>query len=104
MDIAKVNTQLTKENELLELLIETAKAFSDKKLGEEWADYLKGWQAINNDILDAKDGTSGEAELREEFKRLNAMHDSIEGSTNGANYWREMLKADIDNLKALGIS
>jgi hypothetical protein len=98
---------LKKENEMLDNLIERAKEFTNKTVGEEfvddlnsWVDDLVGYREINQQLIDMDD-KAFDAALRAEITLLEGMRNFITSQSEAAEYWRNKLAGDIDTSKAL---
>jgi hypothetical protein len=90
--------ELQKEDALLKALSDVCK--SHPGVGDAWHRFFSGYVARNMEV-EGLSGTDFDDTLRKEVKILTAMRDSITGSTDGANFWRDSVKDDIDATNSL---
>lgn len=101
---------LTKENQLLDELVQTASTYANNAVGNletavfnAWVEALSGHRNINAGLISMSDSDFDDA-LQEEAGLLQNSLNPIAGGTGGSNvaqYWREQLDKDIKISKKL---
>jgi hypothetical protein len=102
---------LTKEQELLNGLAETARKFVHDLAGEDdqvavlgnhWVAYFEGWRAVNAGLIKLEDGPRNQA-LKNEIALLKKFHDALNGDSSPvAGFYRDkVFKPDIDDAEDL---
>lgn len=92
---------LSKENEMLDQLVQTASTFAQNASGEletavfnAWVEALSGHRDINADLISASDSDFDDAVTEERGLLQNSLL-PIAGTSGIAKYWRAQLNKDI---------
>jgi len=92
---------LDQENKLL---VDLENVASSKSGGEHWKAFFSEWRRINEDLINQSSDANFNKKLDEEIERLQKMRNAISGdSSDGGQFWTEMLSLDITAAKALKI-
>jgi hypothetical protein len=104
MNEADAKDLLNKENELIGMLIDTAKTFTQNLSGAQ-ADVLNDWPEFFMNWREANQKTSNSANFHQDLEAerafLDVMLNSIPGNTPAADFWRKTLTSDIEVLDRL---
>lgn len=100
---------LKNENELLNELTQRAEAAAQKQAAfannlNFWKLELSGYRTINDkliELLNSKNNKAFDDALKEEIALLEGLRNSIKGSGETAQYWRDKLSGDIEPMKKL---
>lgn len=92
---------LTKENEMLDALVQTASAYAQNAAGLEkdvfdaWVAALSGHRNINASLISMSDGDFDQALQGEAGLLQNSLNPIASGSGPVAQYWKAQLDKDI---------